>query len=304
MKYQLFVAIMALAAPVWGQEATPAAAPAPAPSSSFTYIQIPPSYSDLNCAGFLSKEAISKKNEIAGGLDSPMQTQYARGTIFVSGGGLQEGTQYSVVRELHDPNRYEPFVGQRRAIEETGQPYAELGRIRVTALRGNTAIAEVEFACQNMTVGDLVVPYIEHAAPTLRKTSTFERFPANAGKLTARIIMAREFDTELRPGHKVYLNVGSNKGVKVGDYFRAVRSYDPERLSAVDNLSYGAPVGEDTQKVPGVVTKESAKTLPPRATGEMVVLSVNQTSATAMITYAVEDIQVGDDVELEADTQQ
>ncbi len=37
--------------------------------------------------------------------------------------------------------------------------------------------------------------------------------------------MGKDFDSVLGTGQKVYFNVGSNQGVKVGDYFRAVRSY-------------------------------------------------------------------------------
>ena len=37
--------------------------------------------------------------------------------------------------------------------------------------------------------------------------------------------MGKDFDSVVGTGQKVYLNVGSNQGVKVGDYFRATRNY-------------------------------------------------------------------------------
>jgi hypothetical protein len=306
MKRIFLIGIVALATSIMAQQpasSTPTAAPPQAPHT-FTYIQVAPSYTDLNCAGFITKEAVSHKNEITGGLYFPDQTQFAHGTLFASSEGLQEGNRYTVLRELRDPNHYEPFVGQYKEIEETGQPYAELGTVRVVAIRGKSAVVEVEFGCQNITIGDLVVPYQEHPALTLRKTSTFERFPSTPGHLNARIIMAQEFDTLASTGRKVYLNAGTNKGVKAGDYFRAMRSYDPDKLNPIDNLSYPAPVGEDTQKKPGYITAASAKNLPARATGELVVINVTPTSATAMVTYSVEDIQVGDRVELEGEAPQ
>jgi hypothetical protein len=87
--------------------------------------------------------------------------------------------------------------------------------------------------------------------------------------------------------------------VKIGQYFRAVRYYDPARLNPIENLAYKAPVGEDTQKEPGRVTKDTAATLPPRNIGEMIVLNVTPTSSTVMVTNALENIQVGDWVEME-----
>jgi hypothetical protein len=42
--------------------------------------------------------------------------------------------------------------------------------------------------------------------------------------------------------------VGANQGVKVGDYFRAVRTYDADLNDPVDSLSFKAAIAEDTQK--------------------------------------------------------
>ena len=282
------------------QQAAPPAAQAQQFSTNLVQREESPTYSDLYCAGFLTHEGIGKTNLIAGGLNTPAQTQFTRGTlVYVGGGGLQEGQQYSVVRELHDPNRYEAFTGARAAVDAAGQPYAELGRIRVTGVRGGTAIADIEFSCQNMTVGDIVIPFREHPQITYRKDTNFQRFPSGGSHLSGRIVMAREFDQEVGRGQKVYLDIGSGKGVKVGDYFRVVRGYDPDKINPVDNLSYHAPSGEDTQKYPGNVTKEEAKNLPIRSLGEIIILSVTSTSATGMITNSLENIEVGDYVELE-----
>jgi len=304
MQKVILIALVLFAVAVVAQEQQEQAPPAQPAAQKFTtnltQREAAPSYSDLYCAGFLTGESISKTNLIAGGTNSPDETLYARGnTVFVSGSGMKEGEQYSVLRELRDPNHYEPFVGQRRELIAMGQPYAELGRLRVVALRGSIAVAEVEFSCQQMTLGDIVIPFREHPPVQFRKSMTMDRFPAGPGHLNARIVMAREFDTAVGTGQKVYLNAGSNKGVKVGTYFRAVRYYDPERLNPVDNLSYKAPVGDDTQKVPGTVSPVTAKNLPARNIGEMIVLNVTQTSATAMITNSLEAIQIGDWVEME-----
>jgi hypothetical protein len=301
MKKVILMAFMAAAASLMAQ--TPQQTPATSQyQSNIAERAQAPSYSDLYCSGFITDQNISMKNTVAGGTASPNETIYATGNqVFISGGGLTEGSRYSILRALRDPNRYEPYKGQKAQIAALGQPYAEIGRVQVIALRGPIAIAQVEFTCQNITLGDIAVPFQEHAPVTYRKSTSMERFPAAPGSTHARIVMAREFDTHVGTGQKVYLNVGSNKGVKVGDYFRAVRGYNFDKIDPVDVIATKAPVGDDTQKYPGKIDKELAAQMPVRNLGEMIVLNVTATSATAMITNALESIQVGDEVELEGE---
>jgi hypothetical protein len=115
-------------------------------------------------------------------------------------------------------------------------------------------------------------------------------------------------------GQKVYFNVGSNQGVKVGDYFRAVRNYETELRDPVDSLSFKAAISEDTQKKqpsvdPAMFTKSNGpvihmRDLPRRAVGEIVVIGTTPTTATGMIVFAMEDVHAGDGVELDEQTQQ
>lgn len=295
------MALLSSAAIAQNQQAPPTAGPTGDVKTTAAQIEDSPSYRDLYCAGFVTKEAIGRTNLITGGEATPERTLYVRGNIiFIGGGGLQQGEKYSVVRDLRDPNHFEPFSGQRRQLDEMGQPYAELGQVRIMTVRGDTAIAQVEYTCQNMTVGDIVVPFKQHLPVNFRKTE-FQRFPADNGHLTARIIMAREFDQDVGRGQVVYINAGAEKGIKVGDYFRAVRGYDPSKMLQIDALSKKSPIGEDTQKVPGKITDESAAKLPPRALGEMIVINVTPTAATALITKSLDDIEIGDYVQLEGE---
>lgn len=264
-----------------------------------------PTYSDLNCAGFISKDNYNAANYILAGAESPSATQFGEGdTIFLTGSGFEEGKRYEIIRALRDPNKSPAFTGQHAAIEAAGRPYQEVGHVSVTSLRGNMAIAHVDFSCTAMVAGDLVVPYVEKETVHLRPQMKIDRFPAEPGSVTGRILMAKEFDVLVGDGQKVYLDVGSSKGIKVGDYFRAVRTYDPLKMDELDALAYKAKMTEDTMyNQPKIPSTDYAK-LPKRTTGEMVVISVTPTSATAMITNITEHINVGDTVELEGGGQQ
>ena len=259
------------------------------------------SYADMYCSGFITNESHGKGSYVVAGADAPHQTQFQKGDIvFLEGSGLQEGYRLSVIRELRDPNRSQAFAGQAAAISALGQPYAELGRLRVTAIREKAAIAQVEYSCSPIVAGDIVVPFQERAPVSYPVSTALERFPAAAGSLTARIVMAKDFDYILGTGQKVYLSAGADKGVKVGDYFRAVRSYDPAYMDDVGALSYKVPQSEETQKSNAAITREKFAALPRRALARMIVINVTPTSSTAMITFALESVEVGDAVESDA----
>ncbi len=259
-----------------------------------------PTYADMYCSGFITKQSLPAGNVVVGGLNTPDQTQFAqRDTVFLEGSGYQEGARYSIVRPLRDPNRMSIYPGQVATIAEAGQPYADLGHVRITELRGSTAVALVEFSCASIVPGDLAVPFQERPPVAYRPPAPFDRFPAEAPGVTGRIIMAAEFDSIVAAGQKVYVNLGADKGVKPGDYFRVVRSYDPLRMDKVDALSYRMKQSEDTQKDRKDIPNARYAQLPRRAVGELIVLSVTPTSSTCMITLSPETVNVGDTVELE-----
>ena len=273
-----------------------------------------PTYADLYCAGFINKQLLPNANYVAGGLATPNTTKYVNGDIlYLAGSGYQPGAQYSIVRELRDVNEYEVYPGQRKLVAAAGQPYAEMGRVKVLDTRSKTAVAQVEFSCDTILPGDVAIPFAEKQSISFHPPAKFDRFTPPSGRLSGRILLAKDFDTILGTGAKVYLNVGSNQGVKIGSYFRAVRPYTDDLNDPVDSLSFKASMGEDTQKKQPsyghhMLTRSSGPTievtdLPRRAVGEVVILSVTPTSSTGMVTFALEDVHIGDDVELEADQQ-
>jgi hypothetical protein len=270
-----------------------------------------PTYADEYCAGFISKDALPNANYVIGALDSPNTSKFVLGdAVYLAGSGYATGQQFTVVREQQNSNEDPAFAGQDKLLKATGHPYAELGRIKVLDTRSHTPVAQVEYSCEPMVPGDTLIPFVEKTHVTLREAARLDRFlPAN-GKTTGRLVLARDFDTFLGMGSKVYVNVGSNQGVKVGDYFRAVRPYWLDRDDEVDSISLSASVVEDTQKnppslEPALFGKNGKGPVihmadyPRRSVGEMVVLSVTPTSSTAMVIFALEDLHLGDFAEME-----
>lgn len=301
MKRILLVVLLATA--TMAQQSAPAGRSAGAPQVALTNIvnrAEAPTYSDVNCAGFITNQAVPQDKYVAAGWATPHQTKFGdRDYIYLTGGGYQEGSRYSILRRIHDPNTMESFQGQKALLSGLGEPYAEMGRVLVLGLNGNTAITQIEFSCDAIVPGDVAVPFVAKEIPPLRSAVKFDRFAAPNGKLTGQIAMAKDFDTILGTGRKVYLSVGSSQGVKIGDYFRAVRTYPALKKDTTDSLSFHVNQMEDTQKNPPMFASTRIDELPRRSLGEMIVLSVTPTSSTAMITFSLEEILVGDGVEME-----
>jgi len=269
-----------------------------------------PTYADVYCAGFINQHSLPDANFVAGGLETPGTTKFVRGDmIYLKGTGYTPGAQYEIVRALRDINEYEMFPGQTKVLKATGQPYEEVGRVRVIDTRRKTAVAQIEYSCDPINPGDTAIPFVEKAMISFHPPLRFDRFLPTSSKVSGRIVMGKDFDSELGTGQKVYFNVGANQGVKVGDYFRAVRNYDADLRDPVDSLSFRAAISEDTQKKqpsfdPGLWEKGNGpvihvRDLPRRAVGEIVVIGVTPTTSTGMIVFAMEDVHAGDGIELD-----
>jgi hypothetical protein len=258
-----------------------------------------PTPNDMYCSGYLTTEKVPDKIFVAAGHNSPDQSRFAgkSDVIFLHGSGMKEGDRYQIVRHVRDTNHYEIFRGQRSAIHSAGEPYFELAIVKVAEVQKETGIATFELSCADVMAGDIAIPLVEREAPPFRKV-TLDRYTPPTGKPQGRIVMAKEFDSLLGSKYKAYLNIGADKGLKPGDYLRATRTYSYTYHDPTDGLSLKASVYEDSQADRHKLPSGDVSSLPRRTLGDMIVLQVHSKSATAMVLTALEDIHVGDGVEL------
>jgi hypothetical protein len=280
-------------------------------SANVPYVRFQtPTQADIYCAGFITKDRIPNANYVNGGLETPASTKFEIGElVYLAGSGYQPGQLYSIIRELRDVNEYELYPGMRKVLNSTGRPYGEIGRVRILDIRSRSAIAQVEFSCDPINPGDVAVPFVERTPISFHVPGHFDRFAPPSGKLSGRVVLGKDFDGTLGTGMKLYMNMGSNQGVKVGDYFRVVRPYTATLHDPVDSLMFKAAMSEDTQARPpsfdaNFMTRSKGPNihvsdLPRRAVGEVVVLNVTPTSSSAMVVFALEDVYAGDWVELD-----
>jgi hypothetical protein len=263
--------------------------------------RFPVTHSDVYCAGYIGERS-SRTQFVAGGLDTPHATRFAEGDIiYLKGMGYQPGVRVSLIRETRDTSRVELFPGQKKLLANMGTMYMELGYADIIEIRGvDTAVAQVEFSCDAVVPGDLVVPFVEKQLVPTMPEAVMDRFPGETPTLTTRIVQSKDFDYMVSSGRKVYLDVGADKGVKPGYHFRVVRDYQPKNADSAEVISYKAKALEDTQKNAPVFPTSEYKNLPRHVIGELLVLTVQPKSATAVLTFTIDAVHLGDVAELEA----
>ncbi len=261
------------------------------------------SYKDVYCAGFISRERFRTGRTVQGGRRSPEVDHFtAKETVFLAGSGYEVGSRYAIIRDVRDPNGNEYFQGQNKRLNRLGHLYAELGQLRIDGVEGGYAVATIETSCQPIVAGDIVIPFRDKGSFAAEpRTTPFQVFGVALPRRRGTIIMASEFDTNFGLHKIVYINLGSNAGVKPGDYLRISRTYDAGKMPEINKLSLNVPGYDDTQRHPFTVSRRSMKNWPVKGLGEMMVISVTPETATCLVTMALENLQVGDLVAQESE---
>jgi hypothetical protein len=256
-------------------------------------------YSMVNCSGFYADQKVPDEIRLISGEQSNYKITFARGdNVFINRGqdkGVRVGDRFSVVR----PNRYPTdvpwFKWQEKLMKAMGTPYLDAGQVRVVSVQPKVSIAQVIFSCGYMQRGDTLLPYQDRPAPPFKDPSTFDHFAPVSGKPVAMVVTGPEYTDLYGKNSAVYVNLGSNHGVKVGDYIRVFR-YQGSHAETV-------PQTKDYQFTMYGFGSAPARyqwnDLPREILGEGIVFNVSRNSSTMMITVSTGEIYAGDYVEIE-----
>jgi hypothetical protein len=262
-----------------------------------------PTQAELNCAGFFTKKPVDDGLVIAASEEVGFKNEFVAGDYVYLNKGKDaitgSGGQYLVVRPVQDVNRQELYPGQQKLVLELGTLYAEIGRIEIAQLHEHSATARIVYSCESLETGDIAIPYNVKATADYKPSKFTDRFAAPSGKATGIIAEAKDFDHWLGEGSIVYLNLGSEQGLKTGSYLNIVRSYrgggNMEFSDAVEEY----PTSLDRMTLARRLTPDEQATMPREVLGEVMVLSAQDGSATGIVTYSRSEVAVGDGVELE-----
>jgi hypothetical protein len=272
--------------------------PVPNATTSATELLSSVSHADLYCAGFITRDKYSRERYVAGGLNSPDVTGFVRGDIiYLDGADYESGTRISLIRQVKDPDLMKPFP--MRKLRQSFDLFSELGYADVIEMRGGIAVAKVEFSCDAILPGDLVVPFVQKAPVSVRRTTEVNFFPAQKPTLSGQVLGMQDFDQFVGTGRKIYFNLGSEQGVKPGDYFLLTRTYSRNEMDVAEALLLKSGMYDDTRVNAAPTREDSVEKLPRHVVGELVVLEVTSAGSTGMITFSKEEIHPGDTVQAE-----
>lgn len=313
----IFVAFTIFAAVGVAQDKRPlTTVVAPAPRGSMRIAE----RNNLYCAGFVQKAPIDTDRQIVGAVEEQEQFMYGQNNfVYINAGankGVQVGDMMSVVRPRG------PVKTQWTSKGSLGFYTQEVGALEVVRVKPEVSVARVKTSCDNLLLGDLVQPMQDRVAPDYKQRPALDLFADPSGKATGRLFMARDNAELIARDYIVYVDLGAEDNVQVGDYltvYRHLGEGNPypgdwgeavsSRDSGFQTFAYnGGGFSNQAARKTGdnaggkVLTTEGAKQDRPRlrkVVGEMVILNVKERTATALVTRTAQEIHTGDWVEVQ-----
>lgn len=276
---------------------------------------------NVYCAGYIQTAPISTNFKIVGADTETEQYVYAQDDlIYINQGvsnGVKVGDVYSVVRPRGQVKSKFSNKGK------LGFYVQEVGAVEVVRVKDSVSIARVKTSCEDFLLGDLLQPWETRVAPMHKERPALDTFAESSGKATGRIVMARDARESLSRDQIVYIDLGAEDNVKQGDYLTIFRSLGKTKIIKTDeeedvrsnNSDYGSdtfkgstfsimsPRNDGGTAEGKIVTTKKAKSQRPaglrKIVGEMIILSVKERTATALIIRNAQEIHTGDLVEIQ-----
>jgi hypothetical protein len=258
-----------------------------------------PDYSAVYCSNFVTSDRGKEDSYLVSGEESNSKLVFAlRDYVFINKGssqGVRVGDRYSVFRPETDPNEVQWFKWQNKLMRAMGTLYKDTGQLKVVNVNPNVSTAEVIFACDYLQRGDLISPLQERPSPPFKPAAAFDIFAPVSGKSVGMLVVGKEFTQSYGKLSTVYVNLGTNQGVHVGDYLRVFR-YQGSHAEL-------APTFEDFQYqmygFGSTPVRYQWNDLPRDILGEGIVLNTGPNSSTVLITLSRIPMYAGDYVEVE-----
>lgn len=184
--------------------------------------------------------------------------------VYVDGGlaaGLSPGLLFSLV-EPRERVRH-PVSG-----DIVGRMYQYQGRVRLLTVNDDLAIGEIVQACDAISVGTGLKPFVPEPVPLGRRTGLRPPnvpIPAAALSDTAVILRGKDDIFSMGEDHVVFVSLGADAGVAPGDIY--------------------------------TIYRRNRQNLPPVVVGELALMSVHPRSSVARILSSRYTVHVGDHLE-------
>lgn len=258
-----------------------------------------PDFSAIYCSGFVTDDKVPSDVRLISGEESNNRIVFTEGNyVSINRGsaqGVRVGDRFSIVRPETDPNKVPWFKWQEKLTKAMGTRYLDAGQVQIVNVQPNVSSALVKFSCDYMQRGDIALPLMERPSPPYKPAEKFDRFAPVSGKSVGMVVSGIAYANVYGKNSTVYVNLGTNQGVKVGDYFRIFR-YQGSHAELPSNYAdyQYSMYGFGTTPV-----KYKWNDLPREVLGEGIVMNVSRNASTMFITFSKIDVYAGDYVEIE-----
>ncbi len=256
-------------------------------------------FSTVNCSGFVTDQKVPDEIWLVSGEQSNYKITFMRGDyVYINRGqdkGVRVGDRFSVVRPDKDPTEVPWFKWQTKLLKAMGTSYLDAGQVRVVNVQPKVSVAQVIFSCGYMQRGDILQPYQDRPAPPFKDAAAFDHFAPVSGKPVAMVVAGKDYGQVFGKLSTAYVNLGSNQGAKVGDYFRIFRYQGSMAETVPQNKGYQYSI----YGFGSAPTRYEWNELPREVLGEGIVINVSRNSSTMIITFSSIEVYAGDYVEIE-----
>lgn len=248
---------------------------------------------EIRCSGYIVEDDVRGDLYIAEN-DEPTYDNVTVGSLFYLNRGRDDarvvpGAVFSVVEG--EGTVLHPVTGRTQ-----GNYYRRSGEVRVLKVLEDTALATVVFACDEIRVGDNLVPLEKQTVP-LRTIPPFDRLRVERnGKPTGYVIHARDSGVHVATGDMVSIDLGSEDGVAPGDFLTAFVAVHADRAHTMPDYHY--TYSNMIYRRPDLHDDDGRDEYPSVPVAQLIVVTTAAHTATAKIVYAVREIEVGSMVEV------
>jgi hypothetical protein len=188
--------------------------------------------------------------------------------------GMKVGDIFSVFR-------VDQQINNPATNKKIGYKILNLGQIKIVNMNEKAAEAEISVSYYDMQVGDYIRPYVPPLSAEIPVI-------ASAANLSGYIIASRRDTPNFGQNDVVYIDLGKNKGVAVGNAFEV---YDPGE--AVQEESQGMKGIKGIKGWKGIKGNGNNLMLPDTVVGTLVVLDVRDNTSVCLVTESSHEFQVG-----------
>jgi len=300
----------------------------PSPSVTMPETRTPPSLAtdkNLYCAGYIRFEPFPKMAQIVGAEQEQEKRVFTQGAhVYIDAGseqGIREAQEFAIVRPR---GKLKGVYAQKK--NSLGVYVQEIGRLQIVKVLNQVSVAEIVSSCEEVLLGDLLTDVPHRVSPIQQAVTPLDRFANPSGKQTGRIVMALEGREMVTRNDIVYIDLGAEDNLKVGNYLTIYRKVGAGNNVNVENeeMAPGREGGFQTRQFRGggfsinatrareisagvfkgrpITTteiKHRRPSLPRKIIGEMVILNLQTRTATGIITRVAQDVHTGDFVEVQ-----